>query len=201
MTATYSLFRNPVPEEKANEGKLHARLVNQEIVRIDRLVKEISDMSSFSSADVKGLLEAFRSRLELHLENGAIVDLEGLGTFSVSLKCPPLANEKKIVPGKVSFSKVNFRCSKELKEKLEFMTVERSKEGSRLKGLSAEKRKERILEYLKNGNTISSFWCRGLNGCSKYIALKDLQELVKEGKIIRLGVRQNAQYGLSVEGE
>lgn len=42
-------------------------------------------MSSFSSADVKGLLEAFSTTLKRHLLTGDTVELEGIGLFSISI--------------------------------------------------------------------------------------------------------------------
>ncbi len=192
MPAIYSVFKNPKESEKG--GKFHARLVNQQTIRLWQLVEEISEISSFSSADVKGMLEAFRSRLEFHLENGDNVELEGLGTFSVSLHCPPSKTEKEIVPSKVWFHKVNFRSSKELKKKLCWMKVERSEQRSRLKVKPVAIRKQNILHYLEEKRTISCYMCRSINACSKYLALKDLRELMDEGKIVRLGRKENAQY-------
>lgn len=191
MSATYNLFKNPGKKET-----LHARQVNQYTVRLDALCEEISQISSFSSSDVKGMLEALKSRIAFHLKYGDIVELEGLGTFNASLKCPPLTTEKQITPHLVKFSKVVFRCSNELKKELRDMKTERADEPSRLKGYPEEKRKANILNYIKQNNTISTLECRSINGCSKYIALKDLRTLLTEGKIIRLGYRSNAQYGL-----
>lgn len=79
------------------------------------------------------------------------------------------------------------------------MQFERADEGSRLKILPEEKRKANILQYIKEHNTISSSFCRELNNCSKYLVMKDLAELQQAGKIIRLGTRTNAQYGLVAE--
>lgn len=197
MSATYNLFKSPETEEKeGKKAKLHARLVNQNTIRIDKLCEEISNMSSFSSSDVKGILEVFRKQIASHLKYGEIVDLEGLGTFNVSLKCPSFTEEKQIVPHLVKFSKVVFRCSEEIKKDLRYMKVERADERSRIKGLTEGKRKENILNYLATDKTVSTSECCYINGCSKYIALKDINTLLKEGKILRLGRRSNAQYGL-----
>ncbi|WP_455637818.1 HU family DNA-binding protein [Parabacteroides sp.] len=196
MSATYNLFRNP-----GEKDKLHARQVNQLTIRIDELCEEISEISSFSSADVKGMLNALKSRIAFHLKYGDIVELEGLGTFNATLKCPSLSTEKQITPHLVKFNKVVFRCSNELKKELRYMKVERADEPSRLKGYTEEKRKANILAYIEKNNTISTFECRSVNGCSKYIALKDLKALLNEGRIVRLGYRSNAQYGLKAEEE
>ena len=197
MGAHYSLFKNPGKEGEEEKATLHARLVNQRIIHTEELAEDISDACSFNTADVKGMLEALKRRLAFHLKYGAVVELEGIGTFSVSLKCPPLTEEKDIKPKHVRFSKVVFRCSKELRSGLKYMEIERSDGGSRLKVLPSDKRKANILRYLQQNETISSSYCRGLNGWSKYMALKDLDELRKEGKIVRLGDRSNAQYGLA----
>lgn len=191
------MFKNPGKESEEEKATLHARLVNQRIIHTEELAEDISDACSFNTADVKGMLEALKRRLAFHLKYGAVVELEGIGTFSVSLKCPPLTEEKDIKPKHVRFSKVVFRCSKELRSGLKYMEIERSDGGSRLKVLPSDKRKANILRYLQQNETISSSYCRGLNGCSKYMALKDLDELRKEGKIVRLGYRSNAQYGLA----
>lgn len=194
MSATYNLFKNP-----GKDKNLHARQVNQYTVRIDALCDEISEISSFSSSDVKGMIDALKSRIAFHLKYGDIVELEGLGTFNVSLKCPPLPTEKEIKPHLVTFNKVVFRCAKELKKELRYMKVQRANEPSRLKGYSEEKRRANILAYIEKNDTISSMLCCSLNGCSKYTALKDLKALLEEGKIVRLGYRSNAQYGLKKE--
>jgi nucleoid DNA-binding protein len=59
-------------------------------------VEEISAFSSFSPADVKGMLASFQHQLILHLTEGEIVELEGLGTFNVSLKSIPDATEQEV---------------------------------------------------------------------------------------------------------
>lgn len=202
MSANYSLFRNPKPGKKGEADEtLHARLVNQRIIRTAELAADISDACSFSTADVKGMLEALKTRLAFHLKHGAIIDLEGLGTFSVSLKCPSLTEEKEIKPKHVQFNKVVFRCSNELRSGLKFMEVERSDEGSRLKVLPPDKRAANILKYIARYGSISTSLCRSINGCSKYLAQKDLKELVEKGQLMRLGYRSNAQYGLAKQEE
>ncbi|MDR1895181.1 MAG: HU family DNA-binding protein [Prevotellaceae bacterium] len=196
MAAIYNVFRNPNPEKagRPKNDRLHPRLVNQKTIRIDQMIDEISEFASFSSADVKGMLASFQHQLVLHLSRGEIVELEGLGTFNVSLKSTQATTEKEITPSTIAFGKVVFRCSKELKDKLKQMKFRRSDEGSRLRGYPEAKRKDNILAYLASKPTISSTICCGLNGCSKYMAIKDLSELQQAGKIARLGSQHNLLY-------
>lgn len=197
MPAHYSLFKNPAGKDNDRETTLHARLVNQRMIDTETLISLISEATSFTSADVKGVLEVLKKQLAFHLKLGSIVEIEGIGTFSVSVKCPPLTEEKAIKPKLVEFNKVVFRCSKELRNSLKQMKVERADEKSRINGLTSEERKANILNYLERNATLSSSSCCGLNSCSKYMALKDLNELLEEGRITRLGARSNAQYALA----
>lgn len=79
------------------------------------------------------------------------------------------------------------------------MKVEREDQPSGIQVIPEKKRKENILKYIESENTISTSECRSINGCSQYLALKDLKELLKEGKILRLGKRRNSQYALRTE--
>ena len=199
MAAHYDLFKSPNPRP-GEEDKLHARFVNRYIIRPDRLAKEISDICSFSSADVKGMLDALRSRLAFHLEYGGIVELEDIGFFSASLKCPAATTSRQIRAPQVVFNKVNFRCAKRLKEDLRSMEVEPNPDRHKKKELTEEERRQNILDYLSSYPTVSTSECRGMNACSQYLALKDLNTLMKENKIFRVGSKNNAQYTL-VENE
>ncbi|GHU59388.1 hypothetical protein FACS189411_16140 [Bacteroidia bacterium] len=201
MSAIYNLFKNPNPktgDDKKND-RIHARLVNQNIIRIEHLVELVSNFTSFSSGDVKGVLAALRQVMVITLKSGGIVELEGLGTFSISLKSISATTEKEVTPSKVRFKKLVFRCAKDLRKEFRGMNFERADEASRLDTYPAETRKANILQYIEKHNTISSAQCQNENKCTKYLALKDLKSLYEEGKIIRLGTRHNAQYALPAD--
>ena len=58
MTAQYGLFRNPPHKGEKESDILHARIIPGRTIRIDRVTREISECTSFSPGDVKGLLQA-----------------------------------------------------------------------------------------------------------------------------------------------
>ena len=154
MTAQYGLFRNPPHKGEKESDILHARIIPGRTIRIDRVTREISECTSFSPGDVKGLLQAFADVLVSYLEDGDEVELEGLGHFSVSLKCPK--------PVKYN----------------------------------GEERKARIIQYLEKHETIMSSDCMGINECTRYLALKDIKELIAGKKIVKQGYRKIAVYTL-----
>lgn len=60
MTAQYGLFKNPPHKGEKESDILHARIIPGRTIRIDRITREISECTSFSPGDVKGLLQALQ---------------------------------------------------------------------------------------------------------------------------------------------
>ena len=92
MSIEYDLFANP-PQEGQEKPTLHARAINTETVHTDELAKMIEGMSTFTAADIKGAIKAIGDRMFYYLSNSQSVHLEGIGTFSVTLKCRPVENK------------------------------------------------------------------------------------------------------------
>jgi len=76
----------------------------------------ISECSSVTSADIKGVLEALTSYIGRELSYGYSVELEGLGHFSPSVKSKEVTDQKGNTKSSASIHGVNFRCSPRLKE-------------------------------------------------------------------------------------
>ncbi len=196
MSVKYALYETPTPNKNGKKQPLHARIVPTTTIRLDRIIKEVSAFSSFSSSDIKGLLQAFIDQLVSHLEDGNDLELEGLGHFNATLRCPKETDPKKIKTQHIRFKTVKFRCSKEVRKRLnsmEFKKVSRNLKGS---PYSTEQRKKNIIAYLEKNQTIQTFFCMTLNGCTRYLAKKDLKEMLKEGTIVNLGYRKMSIYGL-----
>lgn len=194
MSAHYKIQESPQPAPNDQLRPVHARFIPSDTVRIDQLCKEISAISTFSPGDVKGLLQALSDRIVFHLEYGKDLDIEGLGHFTASLQCDQPLNGGRHTAVHVHFKTVKFRCCKRIKDKLQTMDFEPVPKADRYSGLSAEKRKRNILNYLSQKEVIQSSGCMGLNNCSRYMALQDLEALMKEGKIRRIGHKKSAMY-------
>ena len=108
--------------------KYYASIVRERPVVIRKFASEIANMSSLTTTDVFAVLESFMDRLHVHLEEGRIVKLGDLGSFS-----PSLASFGADVPEDVSIQsikklRVNFRPSKELKKRLSKVDFEKQYE-------------------------------------------------------------------------
>ncbi|MDH6304176.1 putative histone-like DNA-binding protein [Parabacteroides sp. PF5-5] len=196
MSVKYALYESPTPKGNGKKQALHARVVPTTTIRMNRIIKEVSAFSSFSSSDIKGMLQALVDQLVSHLEDGNELELEGLGHFSISLSCPKVTNPRQIKTQHIRFKTVKFRCSKEVKQRLyalEFEKVARDPNGS---PYSPKERKENILAHLEKYQTIQTSHCMHLNGCTRYLAKKDLKEMQQEGLIINLGQNKHSIYAM-----
>ncbi|RHJ90519.1 HU family DNA-binding protein [Parabacteroides bouchesdurhonensis] len=197
MCAKYAFYKKPPLKGASEDRELYAKVVSFKTVKADRLVREISDISSFSPADIKGVLSALSERLAFHLKYGENVELEGIGYFGVTLKSPKgVTSPKQIRAESISFNNVTFRCSKELKEQLKVMPLERADNLPKREYLSDEVRRNNILTKLKEKNFISSTDCMIFNMCTRYQALRDLKYLFEQGLIGQVGRGRQRYYRL-----
>ena len=114
MPAKYLFYKNPHSphQTEEEEGVLHARIVEGQVLRFEKLCEKIADRSTFNEGEVKGLMTCFKEELILALKEGNPVEIDGIGLFSVTAKCPPIRNPKEIRAESIHFSKVVFRLAR-----------------------------------------------------------------------------------------
>ena len=89
MCARYRLVRNPDPTGKHKKQALHPRVVPYGTLRVNDLMYQVESRSGLSAGDVKGVLQTLADVMADKLEEGYIVELEGIGFFSLSLSSRP----------------------------------------------------------------------------------------------------------------
>lgn len=193
MSIEYDLFTNP-PREGETKPTLHARAINIQTVDTNELAELIEAMSTFTSADIKGAVKAIADRLFYCLSNSQSVYLDGIGTFSVTLKCRPIENRKDIRSASISVKNVEFRAAPELKKRLRTVKIERREGTSDKKAYNDDIRQKRILWYIKNHGTINQSVAASLNQCTRQKAKKDIEQLLEDNQIQKTWCGQRAFY-------
>lgn len=186
MSANYRLVRNPNPRPEASGElqPLHPRLVSNGTIHTNDLIAKASARSSFSSADMKGVLQLFHEMIADYLMSGYNVELEGIGTFSISLKSRPTMDKKEIRAESIHFKDVKYRSSKKLRDCLKTMPVFRAEyEESDKNYVSAKECEERLFRYLDTHPYILSKEYMSLCRCRKTKATTDLRKLVESGRL------------------
>ena len=190
MSAEYKLVRRPDPHKTDVKQPLYPCFVPSGIVRLDDLARMARGRSSFSSADIKGMLQLLQDLIVDALEYGQCIELEGIGTFGISLKSRPES---------IRFQDVTFRSSKELCHRLCAMQLERSPEKAPV-GFTQEVCEQRTMEYLKTHPYITGKVYRGLCRCGKTKAAADLKKMMLEGKLVRTFVGNAYLFRVPMDG-
>ena len=84
MAITYSVTQLVDPREPEVAGKFYAKAQAAGIITIDDLADDISYSTTLTDGDVLNVIRALIKQIQKHLQNGCIVKLENLGSFTSS---------------------------------------------------------------------------------------------------------------------
>jgi len=122
---------NTIANNKAPQYILQA--VNTGVVDLDQISNQISNECTLSKVDVKMVLYALGEKLQFHLEDGKIVDLENIGKFKIGFKCKANPTPSNLTPKRnIQKYHLNFQPSIVLKRWLK-KGIKTYKEGSKSK--------------------------------------------------------------------
>lgn len=111
------------PQDLTAAPKFYAQAVSQGEVTLDQISAYIAQMSTVSKTDVYAVLMGLTEVIPQQLEDGRIVRLGNLGSFSVSLSSSPSDTIEAVTAANVEQLKLSFRPSQELKRKVEGFPV------------------------------------------------------------------------------
>lgn len=193
MSIKFDWHPTPQPGGRENSTHKHARVVPQGKINTEMLCKMISSSSSFSSSDVKGILEGLNFWINFYLSSGNSVELDGLGHFSPTLRTKRQKSPNGNVRTIVDINSVAFRCAPTLKQKLREAKLE-SVRKPETPLLLPEIRLKNILMAVEQQLSINTTTCMQLNSCTRYLALEDLKKLVLTGRLIAVGQGRQTLY-------
>lgn len=196
MSAEYDFQRKPNPKGNGELQPLYPRIVNKGTIKTERIISDISQMSSFTEGDVAGLLAAFEERISYYISEGHHVQLGNMGFFSAGLAARPVMDKQEIHSQTIFFGKVHFRVSPHFR-KMCAGFVERIKPGYGFKhsaDINGTERYRRLLVFLENHPFITRKDYSGITGLLKNKALNDLNLLVNKGYLTTLGEGSHKVY-------
>ncbi|WP_304246604.1 HU family DNA-binding protein [Parabacteroides gordonii] len=193
MTAIYKMEKNPPKKGSSKKVVLHPRIIPWNTLNTEALISEGSKRSTYTGGDLKGAVRLIADMLAEKLNDGYNVYLDGIGYFSVSLHSRPVEDKKELRSESVHFKNVNFRCCAQLKKRLKNIPLERYKEPKK-NDFSQEEKERRLLWYLGRHAYITTVGYQGLNGCTQYMARKELKQFVTDGLLIEDGTKRMCIY-------
>lgn len=117
MAIYYDFFRNANSMD-SNRERYHPRPTHSSSISGDRLMAELRELSGLSAGTVSAVLSSLDQLLVRHLSEGNNVDIEGIGTFSISLTAPETRTPNATRASSIKVKSVNFRCDKGLKNSI-----------------------------------------------------------------------------------
>lgn len=194
MPIKFDLYKNP-EKERVEVPKLHAKVITKDVITTKDLRDTINKKCTVAPADVAAVLTALSSEMFEALSNGYSVHLEGLGHFSLSLRCAPDVNPKHVSTSDISVKGIRFLPDKELSEKFKTVEFERLKDASRH---SEKMELSEIMEKMDRYFTDNQFMRRQdfekMTGFNKSKALRTLKGLVNDGVLKNVGTKQMPMY-------
>lgn len=204
MAAHYELRRTPDPKQTGEEQPLYPKFVPARTVSTKELCQRASEESTFGAYELKGALDLLTKYAVQYLSEGYNVELGEVGTLSLSLKGRPVMDAKEIRSTSIKASDLVLRTSKEMKSRLSRIVLERNPWAWSSLPLDVEKRDRLLEEHFENNPFITRNEYQQMRGCKPMTAIRELNELIDEGRIERYGRRNQGLYTLrksSPEGD
>ena len=158
MAVQFELYKTPMPKEKKNKTRYHARPVSFETVNTEKLAYRIHDRSTLRVSDIISTLEELKNEVAQCLLEGKKVHVDGLGFFQVTLSCEEeIRNPKDKRVHRVKLKAIKFKADKELKGELCHMKFQRSKIRPHSANLSEVEIDMKLTEYFAENQIITAY--------------------------------------------
>lgn len=191
MAAEYDFQRKPNPKGDGELQPMYPRIVNKGTITTKRLVSDISQATSFTPGDVRGLLAALEDRISYYLSEWHHVQLAIWGISRRDWRRVPSWIRRKSMQQTIFFGKVHFWVSPGFRKQCAGF-VERVRAGYGFRhsaDISSTERYRRLRVFLETNPFITRKDYSGITGLLKNKALNDLNLLDGERCFNNIGTR------------
>ena len=187
-TIAYQLYeRNDLTGKSTKKNPtMGVSVVSSRVVTTKEMADDINHASSATQSDVAAVLQAVGQRIAEALLDGNRIEIDHVGTFSLTLTCGNKRKEDYITSKDISVSRISFSPCAELWNQMRHATIV-SGGPTGNKKLSDDVIDKRLEEYFTTNDSLSRSTFERICECSRHTALTKLKELVKAGKLIAIG--------------
>lgn len=208
MKIKFGVYPNPpAPGSEETATQLHGRVISKGTFRLSDLCDDLLELG-VNSAQIKAVLDATGRFIRRSLTDGYHVELDGIGTFSLSLRSQYIEEEKVEIAAdgeetikkegitRLTVDRINFKTNKRLLKQInQNMALMEITPDQPTPGIVY--RKQRLLKHLQKNGFISIRKYAEITNCSRYQSNKDLPAFEQEGLIIRKGNKTHQVYVLA----
>lgn len=192
--AQYELRPLPVPAKYDRAPRVHPYLVNSTLKTTETIATEIQNRCSLNRADVVSTLQALSDILYDTFSSGDRVQLDGIGTFSISLTCPPVTSGEEIHSQNISVRNINFEANAALLKRLRRIQIERAPQRRTKRDIPIEKGAKALTSWFSDNHAITRSQYQQLLACSREIAYDHLNHFVEKGHLHKIGKSTHPSY-------
>ena len=194
-TIAYQLYeRNDLTGKSTKKNPtMGVSVVSSRVVTTKEMADDINHASSLTQSDVAAVLQAVGQRIAEALLDGNRIEIDHVGTFSLTLTCGNKRKEDYITSKDIRVSRSSFSPCAELWNQMRHATIV-SGGPTGNKKLSDDVIDKRLDEYFTTNDSLSRSTFERICECSRHTALTKLKELVKAGKLIAIGPKNQRQY-------
>jgi len=189
MSVQFELYKTPMPKERKNKVRYHARPISFETVNTEKLVYRIHDRCSLSPSDVIATLEELKYEVAQCLKEGKKVHIDGLGYLQITLSCEEEIRD----PKAKRVHKVKLKAVK-FKAELSDMQFQRSKYKPHSAGLSEVEIDMELTKYFTENQIITRKDFQYLCGMTQITAYRHIKRLIAEKKLQNKGTTHQPIY-------
>jgi predicted histone-like DNA-binding protein len=194
-TIAYQLRRQNDLTGTATEKNPHVAvtIVNSKLTTTKELAEYINFACSVTDADVAAVLQALGKCVCDELLDGNRVELEHLGTFSLSLTCGNKRLEDRVTKKDIRVKSILSPPCAEMKAAMRTAEIVSGGPNPN-KQLSDTVIERRLEKYFEEHEYMQRRDFESVCECSRYTATKKLKELVKAGKLRAMGAKNVRFY-------
>ena len=188
MAIHFEWYENPVPPNRPDEKKLHARITYNGKVGTDYVRRKIQERCSLTETDVTAVLDALSHVVGQELGDGRQVHLDGIGYFHPTLKCiEEVTAETKRKNTKVRLKGIKFRADQVLKNEIGAIKVKPLGLNEHSQKLSDKEIDRRLTDYFSTHQFLTRESFQVLCGMMRSTAQLHIRLLRSEGKLENAG--------------
>ena len=194
-TIAYQLRRQNDLTGTATEKnpQMAVTVVNSKLITTKELAEYINFACSVTESDIAAVLQALGKCVCDELLDGNRVELDHLGTFSLSLTCGCKKLEDRVTKNDIRVKNILFTPCAEMKQAMSGATIVSGGPNPN-KRLTDEVILRRLAKYFEEHEFMQRRNFESVCECSRYTATKKLKELVKEGKLRAMGAKNVRFY-------
>ena len=194
-TIAYQLRRQNDLTGTATEKNPHVAVtvVNSKLTTTKELAEYINFACSVTESDVVAVLQALGRCVRDELLDGNRVELDNLGTFSLSLTCGQKKLEDRVTKKDIRVKNILFTPCAEMKQAMRGAEIVSGGPNPH-KRLTDEVILRRLAKYFEEHEFMQRRNFEAVCECSRYTATKKLKELVRAGKLRAMGAKNIRFY-------